>query len=593
MTRRQVCRGRRLLARVVTAAVALPAAVAAAQNGRIEPDTGRDLAHWPPPRHFDHIHMVLQLDIPDMHVRHFHGRMALSIEAIGRERDRLVLDAVGLDIHGVTADGRPQPFEYDGQQLVVHLHPPVRAGEQVAIQVNYSARAEHASGAGLTWTLGDPQADSLTARSPQIHSQGQPESNRTWFPCHDFPNEQLTCELIVTVDSDYQVCANGRLVDRRLEPDGRSTWYWVQDQPLSAYLVALVIGRFTIVDVGGPTSARPGLPMPVYVPAGMGARARDVFGRTPDMVAYFESLFDEPYPFDKYAQAVVRNFRAGAMENTSLVTFAGGALYWGEDAETIIAHELAHHWFGDMVFYRSWEHLWLGEGWATFAEALWTEHTRGRSAYLRRIREFLVSQTANDTTAPSHPALVSNHYPMPDANFFKANNPYTLGALVLHMLRERLGDEVFFDGVRQFIDRYRFRTAETDDFRRVLEEVSGQSLERFFRQWCYQPGLPRFEVDLDWTSEPGVLLARARQAQTIDGDNPAYAVEIPLYVQYEDGQGQYVYLPTETIEASARFELGREPIDVLVDPNITIAARWRVRRGEGAATPATEPASAW
>jgi aminopeptidase N len=553
-------------------AAAVPPAVA-----RLADDPP-DLSNWPPDRHFDHRSVRLEIDIPDMGTRFLEGVMTLEAEAVGRERGELVLDAAGLDVRSVSVAGRRASHRQDGTRLHVRIEPPFRRGERVAVTVGYSLSPQRADGRGLTWTTGNPAAANLTDRSPQIHTQGQPQSSGMWFPCHDFPNEQIDrLELVVTVDSDYQVCGNGRLAGRDLLPDGRSRWRWVSEQPLSAYLVCMVIGRFTVVDVGGAASARPGIPFTVYTHAGTGERAVQVFRRTPEMMAFFEDIFDEPYPFDKYAQALVRGFAAGAMENTTLVTFSADALGWGEFAESVIAHELAHHWFGNMVFYKSWEHLWLGEGWATYAEALWAEHLRGPRAYQRSIRGQMTQQGHNTSRAPEAAPLASNRYVRADEAFFKVNNPYSRGAAVLHMLRMRLGDEVFFRGVRLFIDRYRFRAAETDDFRRVMEEVSGDSLERFFRQWVRQPGAPQVEIDLAWEGG-GELRVRARQTQPVDGDNPAFAFEIPLLVKGASGASWFVYLPMDSIEASAAFELDEEPVDVVVDPGMSVLMRSRVTK---------------
>jgi aminopeptidase N len=314
---------------------------------------------------------------------------------------------------------------------------------------------------------------------------------------------------------------------------------------------------------------------------GFAERVTESFASTPRMIEHFERLFDEPYPWDKYAQLLVRNFAAGAMENTSATTFNQGLGLSGH-VDGVIAHELVHQWMGDLVAYKSWEHLWLGEGWATYGEALWAEAEAGpdeaRDAYYRVMYSQLGATRSNDTYAPRFPGLASKFYVDPDQNFYKPNNPYTKGALVLHMLRTRLGDEVFFDGVADYIDRYKFRTVETDDFRRVLEEASGQSLERFFRQWVIQPGMPRVSVELGWDEPASALTVRAEQTQRIDADNPAYAFVLPIYVTLEDGDGRYLYLPMETRSVERSFALPARPVEADVDPNLRVAAHTRVTK---------------
>ena len=565
------------------AALLLPVATAALaqQDPRIDASTGADRAHYPPARHLDHLHLRLEIDIPDMDDRRLSARETLTVTPIGRARDEVRLDAVGLEIGGVRVRGRTQAFEHDGREMRIRLDKPIEMGETVDVVIDYEGRFPHASGSGLTWTLGNPDAASLTDRSPQIHTQGQPESNSLWFPCHDFPNERLTTELIVTVDDDYQVCANGRLVSRDATEDGRTTWRWLQDKPHSTYLVVMVVGRFAVIGLGGNDWDRPEVPLTVYAPVGFAETITERFSATPRMIRHFETLFDEPYPWDKYAQLLVRRFAAGAMENTSATTFNQGLAMAG-DVDGIIAHELVHQWMGDLVAYESWEHLWLGEGWATFGEALWAEADappgESRDAYYRVMYSQLGATRINDTFAPRFPGLASRYYPEPDSNFYKPNNPYTKGALVLHMLRMRLGDEVFFGAVADYIDRYKFETVETDDFRRVLEEASGQSLERFFRQWVVQPGMPHVSVELDWDADAGRLTVAAEQTQRIDADNPAYAFVLPIYLTFEDGSGRYVYLPMETRTAEAGFDLDAEPVEADVDPNMRVAAHARVTK---------------
>jgi aminopeptidase N len=528
--------------------------------------------------------MRLELDIPDMQEQRILAQETLSLEAIGSPRDHIMLDAVGMEIESVDMSGQPVPYEHDGRDLRVTFMPPIEPGQRVDLTMRYTLDSTARNGGGLvgggglTWSEGKPDARSESRRSPQIHSQGQAEDNSRWFICHDFPNERLTTEIIVTVEDGYMTSSNGRLVDRHRTEDGRIRWHWIQDKPHVNYLVTLVVGKFEVVNVGGRESARPGLPMPVYAPIGKGDDAKEAFANTPEMIATFEELFDEPYPWDRYAQVLVRGF-GGGMENTSATTLGEWAARGRRGSQDgLISHELAHQWFGDLITCKSWEHIWLNEGWATYCEALWREHTGGRKSYLNRIRGALrQSGGASMTYAPAYEAMASKRYANPDASFYRENNPYSKGALVLHMLRSRLGDEVFFKAVAEYVDRYKFDVAETDDFRRVLEDVSGQSLERFFDQWVYRPGLPKLSVDLTYDSAEARLGVVVEQTQKIDKMNPAYAFTLPLYVELSDGTYQYVYVPMETRRVETSFELTGEPMDVTIDPNLRVAALTKIR----------------
>lgn len=614
------------LAALLAAAVVLIAPPALAQDSsaqerdrRIDPDTGRDVRVWPPDVLFDHLHLRLEMTIPDMTEPRFAAVQTLTVAPIGAARDRIELDAgSGLTISVVTVNGRPAPFEHNAEiaRLTIWFPSAVPPGQTIALGLTYDAFKPGGNGAGLTWSRDDRRTPEF---DPMLHAQGEPESNHLWFACHDFPNERLSTELIVTVPAPYQAVSNGELVrivrnpagpqpdappDQVVEADdgrpaprqipvrGTTTFHWRQDKPHTNYLVTLAVGRFDVVNVGGPDSAYPGLWMPVYGALGSGEAIRRAFASTPDMVAYFSDLFDYPFPWDKYAQILCRDFSAGAMENTSASTFNANLARTGRrgSLDEIIAHELVHQWFGDLVTCRSWEHLWLQEGWATMGEALWAERQNGSRGYQAAILGNMRAERARSSAryAPRHAAMVSNRYRRPDQRFMDGDNVYQKGGAVLHMLRERLGDDVFFAGSRLYLRRMQYDQGETDDFRLALEEASGQSLERFFDQWCKRPGHPSLEVAYRWTPESdgaqaGTLEIAVDQVQRIDADNPAYAIELPIYANLADessdtADGRYLYVLSDSRTSAATFRLPRKPTSLSVDPRLTVLCRAEVRQ---------------
>jgi aminopeptidase N len=607
---------------LASAALASPTGpVSSGGDNRIDLKSGRDLANWPRPRHFDLRHLTLEVDIPTMNAPRFNGRATYTAAAIGSARRELTLDARsvdtlgnGLTISAVRVDGKPAAFTHANSKLAITLPKPGLPGVALTIVIDYVCDYPANGGNGLTWSAKGERENDPTDRSPQLHSQGQPESNRRWIPCHDFPNEKLTTELIVTVGKEFQVLSNGTLLSQTPVEGDRTRWRWLQDKPHPSYLIMMAIGTWQTHDFGAPegdaASDRPGLPMRVYAPGWRFDATVEAFKDTPAMVAFFEAYFDEPYPWAKYDQVICRDFKWGGMENTSATVLYLQAAGGGPGSEDdLIAHELAHQWTGDLVTCKSWEHLWLNEGWASYAEALWAEYApvlrmrrasgkapiprpdnvlasaltgeerqAARRGYQRKMFQFLGPQRAlNRGTAPDAPAMASNRYSDPEQPFTKGDDVYGKGALVLHMLRARLGDEVFNRAMRVYIDRFKFGNAETDDFRRVLEEVSGQSLERFFDQWVRRPGLPRVEVDLKWDDAAGSLVVTADQTQTVNADNPAYALVIPLFVKFADGSWRYEYLDTDVVSRTRSFNLGQKPESVSVDPNMTIAASFRTR----------------
>lgn len=590
---------------VVFVALFLSATPAAAQvddDPRLDSETGRDRRVWPPDVMVDYTRMRLSLEIPDMSKPRFAGVQELWFTGVGNPRAGLVLDCgAGLTVRRVEYfagdGGTGTACEFDRpsrNKLAVEFPATLAVGGRARLRIEYDAESPGGRGAGLTFSTDDrrtPEEDFM------CHAQGQPQSNHLWFPCHDFPNDRLASELVVTVPYPYEAVSNGRLESITWHPSGegraqRRTYHWVQDAAHPAYLVTLVVSKFDVANLGGPASSRPGLWIPVYGPLGSEGAIAQTFANTPAMITHFEELFGTPFPWDKYAQIICRDFAAGAMENTSASTFATmfGRAGAGGMADGIIAHELVHQWFGDLVTCRSWEHLWLNEGWATFGEALWAEKHRGRTRYDGVIFEKMSAVLARTggRSAPRSTALVSNLYRNPDQRFYAAENPYDRGAVVLHMLRKRLGDELFWLGVRLYLAENKFNQVETDDFRFALEEVSGESLERFFDQWVMRPGHPKLAIDLDWEQagsasgggESGVLRVKIEQTQLIDAYNPAYAFVLPLWLEIPDGErrGRTVHVVCDSRETSASFALPGKPASVSVDPGMTVLCDADIRQ---------------
>jgi aminopeptidase N len=560
-----------------------------AETLAIDRATGRSLANRPPDPAFDHRHMRLEVDIPDLNKPSLTGRQTLDLSPIGRPRDQVILDARStLTIHAVRVDGKPAEFTHDGRRLRVILNPPGQPGQPIRLETDFTANNPGLDGNGLLMLPAEPGKPGRD--QPVIYSQGQSEWNSLWFPCHDFPNLRTTTELIVTVEDGFTVISNGKLISQTAVPPAkpdepaRRRWHWRQDQPHPYYLVSMVVGRFDTIELGGPTSARPNLPMPVYGPLGSADRLRDAFAETPAMVAFFEQQLDEPYPWDQYAQVLVRDFRWGGMENTSASTLTDRTLGRSrDDRDDLIAHELAHQWMGDLITCRSWEHLWLNEGWASFMEAVWAEHRHGPDAYSSRIDSAAIKLLDGEDRSPDdNVPMVSPLYVSPDDPFVKTNDPYARGMLVLHMLRRQLGDQAFWAGTRAYINRHRFNQVETSDFRRELEDASGNSLEGFFTQWCDRPGSPRLAIDFEWAADPsgtgGVLSVLVEQTQAISPARPAFNLRFPLVLTLPDGRDQTLWLTTDQRVQQQQFRLSARPSQLAVNLEWDVLAEITIRR---------------
>ncbi|MFB3429510.1 MAG: M1 family aminopeptidase [Phycisphaerales bacterium] len=550
---------------------------------RYDPQTGEDRRNYAPDRKVDYKHMRVAITIPDMNEARFTATQQLVFEPIARPLETLQLDAMLFEVNRVRVDplnpaisNTEVSFTHDGEHLDLRFDPPIPAGTRSDLFIDYTV-TDPAD--GLFWLHESPEWPN---RPAQIHTQGQPETNRFWFPAHDFPNERLTTELIVSVPDGYTVVSNGRLMgDPAPTPNqpGLRTWRWLQGKEHVTYLVTLVIGKFDVVDVA---PAQFDVPLPVYVPQGKGALVRQTFENTARMLETFERRFGEPYPWDKYANLVVWNFGAGGMENTSATSLYDTAVLDeialnDSDLDGLNSHELAHQWFGDLITCKTWEHIWLNEGWATYSTSLWLEERDGyQNGYLRNLRSAMRGLASRDQLSPdsvaTRPAMVSPVYEHPWEVFRRTSNPYPKGAATLHMLRSKLGEDLFFEGVREYVQRHKNTSVETDDFRKVLEEVSGLSLEQFFTQWCERPGTPKVRITSSWDEPSRTLLVTAEQLQRIDAEHPAFRFELPVEV-YSTGGAR---VPTSfTIPVSERYhehriQLEHSPAMVVADPDLTV-----------------------
>jgi aminopeptidase N len=264
------------------------------------------------------------------------------------------------------------------------------------------------------------------------------------------------------------------------------------------------------------------------------------------------------------------------------------------DLDGLISHELAHQWFGDLITCKSWDHIWLNEGFATYFTQLWMEEHAGNfgtsnDAYQAGILGNFDAMIERDKTdAPYQPATVSKAYTNPGECFGRPGNPYPKGSSVLHMLRTRLGDDVFFRGLSTWVERYQLRTAETSDFRRVMEEVSGESLEQFFNQWLYRPGVPELDIAAVWDGDKHELTVTCEQKQHISGYNPAFVFDLPIWVDTGGApaipgsgalaRGRFLSLPVREKSSTQAFTLNAEPEMVVIDPRLAVLAKQSIKQ---------------
>jgi aminopeptidase N len=375
------------------------------------------------------------------------------------------LDFHGLEIGDVMVDGSPASFSRMGDELTVEPLHLLSSGEVFTVAVSYSGVPEPVDDPGVPW----PDVGWLHF-DDAVYVLSEPSGSMSWFPVNNHPTDKATYTFRLTVDEPYSVAANG-LLREEIDGGGTRTYVWEAADPMASYLAAVYIGEFERVLDEGPE----GLPIRNYFPPDAAEWTTEPFARTAEMIEFYADLYG-PYPFEAYGVLVMDVAFPGALENQTLSAF-------GEEAvdELIIAHELAHQWFGNSVSVASWPDIWLNEGFATYSEALWLEHAEGPEALEGMMAELhAVMQEMGSDAAPGAP---------PADDLFHAS-VYLRGALTLHALRLEVGDEAFFEILRTYYDRFKFGNASTSDFVAVAEEVTGRELDELFDAWLYGEDMP-------------------------------------------------------------------------------------------------------
>ena len=535
--------------------------------------TGRDPRKYAPDPQVDFQHIKLELRFDDPRTESFTATETIRFETAGTPLERLELNAVDLDIRavrgGTDGAGAPLDFVYDDELLTIRFDPPLPADSESQVQIDYACTKPER---GMWFAIPD---EAYPDRPLVVHTQGESEYNRYWFPCHDSPNERSTTELVVTVPEEYSVLGNGRLVEEIPAGTGMQTWHYLLEQPHPAYLVSLVLGEFDVV-----RGEWRGKPVEYWVPPGQADNVPRSFGKTPAMLEGFSKVLDFEYPYDKYAQSVVYLFQWGGMENTSTTTLYESAVVdkdapEDEEIDGLIAHELAHQWFGDLVTCKTWDHIWLNEGFATYMAMEWQEIEKGDDEYAYSAWSLLDGVGASESEL-SGAGLVAGYFGASMDIFSRpASNPYSKGASVLHMLRRSLGDDVFWRGIRAYLKKHQWTEAESDDLRHVLEAESGRSLDRFFAQWVYRGGAPRIEVQRDWDDATRLLTVTLTQTQEISASAPAFFADVDVWVVLEDGSIEKRTVWVDQRVAAVTVHCASDPAQVCVDPRGALLADWR------------------
>ncbi|MBX2862284.1 MAG: M1 family metallopeptidase [Leptolyngbyaceae cyanobacterium MAG.088] len=512
--------------------------------------------HYNPdrPGQVEHIALDLDFDIPK---KSYKGTCSIRLNPVRNGVDSLTLDAVSLAIDSITLDNEPQPFDYDGEKLHIHLSKPTLAERPITLVIAYAVKEPQR---GIYFIAPD---EHYPDKPYQVWTQGEDEDSRFWFPCFDYPGQLATSEVRVRVPKKYFALSNGDLVST--EENGKTNIYhWQLDKVHPSYLMALAIGEYDSIE----TEWR-GRPVRYYVAKGRKDQIDLTMGKTPQMMERFSQVFGYDYPFSNYDQACPADFIFGGMENTTTTLLTDRCLLDKRAAidnlrsETLVAHELAHQWFGDLIVINHWSHAWVKEGMATYSEVLWLEDAYGRDEamyyHLNHARAY-ISEDASRYRRP----LVTHIYREPIELY--DCHIYEKGSCVYHMIRQTLGDQLFTKTLQTLLTNHAHGTVETIDVLRAIDQATGKNLRYLFDQYVYRGGHPDYAVSYSWDSDSNLVKLMVTQTQVADGKSQVqeglFDLKIPVGFGYVEGESvdvQTVSVRIHERQQAFYFPLQKKP----------------------------------
>ncbi|REC49473.1 M1 family metallopeptidase [Chryseobacterium pennipullorum] len=451
--------------------------------------------------------------------------------------NELILDAKAMLIHEVALDNNgkksPLKYEYNNDILKIALDKTYQKNQDYTVYIKYTSRPNEVKQQG-SMAINDAKglyfinAQGTEPDMPtQIWTQGETESSSAWFPTIDKPNQKTTQEIYMTVPDRYVTLSNGVLKNSQKESNGLRTDHWVMDKRHSTYLFFMGVGEYAIVK-----DKWKNIPVDYYIEKEFEPYAKQIYGNTPEMIDFFSKKMNYDYPWAKYAQISGRNYVSGAMENTTATLHGSdilqkpGQLIDENKWEDTIAHELFHHWFGDLVTAESWSNLTVNESFANYSEYLWNEHKYGKDQADYHLMTDVNMYIHNPSDFKKN--LVRFNYESREDVFDLVT--YQKGGGILNMLRNYLGDDAFFAGMNDYLKTNEYQNAEAHQLRLSFEKVSGKDLNWFFNQWYFGNGNPK--INSSFTFEPVKKQVSVTISQTQD-----QPFEFPLAIDvYDNGK---------------------------------------------------------
>lgn len=507
----------------------------------------------------------LSLDVtPDFKNRRVSGTATITFQTMLKPVGSLRLDAYDLEVSKITSGPKIASWENTDRALLIHFEKPIPPMRKGTISITYEA--EPVKGLYFrTPELGYKRSDM------HIWTQGETIEARHWFPCFDAPNEFFTSSITCRVPKGMTVLSNGRRAGEKIDPKtGLKAVTWMQEKPHVNYLISLVAGYFERI-----TEKHGDLSMSFWTPPSEFAQAANSFRETKQCMEFMEQEIGVPYPWAKYDQVCVQDFNWGGMENTSLSTLNAFTLFSLEtenirSSQGLVAHELAHQWFGDLVTCKDWSHIWLNEGFATYYTHLFAGHKDGPDHMLYGLYRDMkrITGRSNDVVP-----MVNREYNRPSDMFTKYGYmSYTKGSWILHMIRSNLGPDLFRKAVKTYLMRHRHGNVVTENLRTALEEVSGRTFDRMFDQYVYHAHQPELKISYSWDSKAKLAKLSVKQEQKVEGDVMLFELDLPIRFKISDRTIDRK-IPLSKASEDFYFPLPDTPQSVRIDPELTVLAK--------------------
>jgi len=525
------------------------------------------------PHNYDvqHYRIELSLDEP---TKSFDGETAITFSSTINGLTELALDAETFTVHSVVHDGTPLAFTHQDGSLKIALGRRMTIGDEATLDIGYSVTNIDVDsarfGMGENYDLGFNFNSGSATNPPLIFSLNFPEGARHWIPSFDHPSDWATHETIISVRDDYRVVANGALVSDKVDPDtGRRTVHWSQTEPQPTYLYVMVAGSHSVLE-----DNHGDLPLHYWVYPGDETDARLSFAPTPRMVGFFEDIYGVKFPWVKYDQIVIPGIGGGAESTSATVisewTVKSAAELKVESPDALIAHELAHQWWGDMVGYKDWEHMWLSESFATHAEYLYALHDLGADEAALALDQQKTAYLEEANTKFIRP-IVTNKWNRPNEMFDR--HTYEKGGVVLNMFRALVGEEIFGKVLRTFLETHAYNNATTNDFFDVVRQVTGEDYGWFFEQWLLRPGHPVLEVSHRWDDQQKILSITVNQTQDRSLGTPVYRLPVRIGIT-TNAQEMIETIWLDQAQQTFTFDVAEKPLLVHFDEGDVLLKEW-------------------